>query len=477
MSELTLLTINQLASQIRTRLVSPVEVVEAYLRRIEIVNPSLNAIVTIASNAMDLAHSAEETIMRGEKLGPLHGVPITIKDTIETAGLRTTAGSRVRAGYIPDHDADCVSKIKNAGAIILGKTNTAEMAAAYDTVNPVFGPTNNPYDLGCTSGGSSGGEAAAIAACISPGGLGSDLMGSVRVPAHFCGIVGLKPTTELSPCIGHIPSSSGIPSLGAAIGPMARTVEDVSMLFGIISSEKNVTHTKPNSQAENRVDLKEVRIAWHSFDGVSPVTLETKLAVEAAVRALENSGCNVIEERPPGVERGHELWSLLFAQAALDSLRAEYSGRENEAGPLIRYLLESSTKAPQVKVRESTLVKVERGRLRERLIEWMGKNSLIVAPVGATPALRHGERKTEIDGQSLSLFRAFSYSQTYNVFNLPAVSIPAGRSETGLPICVQIIGKPFEEELVLKAAHVVEQTLGGWQMPPLTLSNNPVVRL
>src|SRR2546422_1012873 len=235
--ELTTKSATELALLIRSREVSPVEVIDAHLRRIESINPSLNAIVTLANDAIDHARAADITLSKGETTGPLHGVPLTVKDTIDTQGLRTTSGTRIRAHHVPDRDATVVARLKAAGAIILGKTNTPEMAIPYETDNPVFGRTNNPHALGRTPGGSSGGEAAAIAAGLTPAGIGSDLSGSIRVPAHFCGIVGLKPTTGLVPMDGHTPSATGLLSLGACIGPMARTVADLSLLFSVIAAD------------------------------------------------------------------------------------------------------------------------------------------------------------------------------------------------------------------------------------------------
>src|SRR5438105_5672055 len=213
--ELTTKSATELASLIRSREVSPVEVIDAHLRRIEQINPSLNAIVTLAEDAIDRARAADIALSKGETPGPLHGVPLTVKDTIDSRGLRTTSGSRIHAHRIPERDASVVARLKAAGAIILGKTNTPEMAIPYETDNPVFGRTNNPHDLGRTSGGSSGGEAAAIAANLSIAGIGSDLAGSIRVPAHFCGIAGLKPTTGSVPMEGHVPLATGTLSLGA----------------------------------------------------------------------------------------------------------------------------------------------------------------------------------------------------------------------------------------------------------------------
>src|SRR6266545_1597231 len=228
----------KLAELIREQKVSPVEVLQACLRRIEEINPQLNAIVTIAPDALEKAKEAETAIKRGEGLGPLHGVPLTIKDTIETAGLRTTSGSAMRAGFIPKRDAPAVARLKDAGAIVLGKTNAAEMAMDYTADNPVFGRTNNPYDLALTPGGSSGGEGAAIASCMSPAGIGSDLAGSIRIPAHFCGIVGLKPTVGRIPSTGQFPPATGPYSLGAVIGPMASSVNDLRLLFNVLAGNE-----------------------------------------------------------------------------------------------------------------------------------------------------------------------------------------------------------------------------------------------
>src|SRR6185503_17497806 len=223
-----------LAGMIRAKEVSPVEVVEAHLQQIEKLNPRLNAIVTLAPDVLDQARRAE----REPTDRPLHGVPLTIKDTIETRGLRSTSGSRMRAEYMPPRDAPVVARLREAGALILGKTNTAEMAMDYTGDNPVFGRTNNPHNLTKSPGGSSAGEAVAIATCMSPGGIGSDLAGSIRIPAHFCGISGFKPATGYVPRGGQFPPSTGPYSLGAVMGPMARSVNDLDLLFSVLTQQQ-----------------------------------------------------------------------------------------------------------------------------------------------------------------------------------------------------------------------------------------------
>src|SRR5215211_7684382 len=356
-ADLTKETLETIARLIRERDVSPVEVVEAHLERIARLNPELNAIVTLAPDAIERAREAEKAVMRGESVGALHGVPLTIKDTIETAGLRTTSGSAMRSDHVPERDAPAVARLKAAGAIILGKTNPAEMAMDYTGDNPVFGRTNHPLNPDLTPGGSSGGEAVAIATHMSPGGLGSDLAGSVRVPAHFCGIAGLKPTTGRVPGEGQFPPGIGPYSLGAVIGPMARRVGDLRLLLSALSNS-----------VEPSPDLRGSRVAWYTDDGVAPVTEETARAVAAAARALSEAGLIVNEQRPPHVDRGHELWLRLFSRASVVQLRQVYSGRESEGGRFVSWRLATAGDNPPATLDEYIAGWMERDRLREELL-------------------------------------------------------------------------------------------------------------
>ncbi|MGI9166104.1 MAG: amidase [Pyrinomonadaceae bacterium] len=459
--QLTELSAAELARLIKTRRVSPVEVAEAYRARIERVNPAVNAIVTLDPGFLDRARKAGAALDRNDLVGPLHGVPFTIKDTIDTAKLRTTSGSRIRADYIPAKDATAVARLKGAGAIILGKTNTSEMAIPYETDNPVFGRTNNPYDLRRTPGGSSGGEAAAIAACLSPAGVGSDLSGSIRVPSHFCGIVGLRPTSGLIPMDGHLPPTIERLAFGACLGPMARRIEDLSLLLKVLVGEKSITTTA----AKLTDGLRGCRVGWYEEDGVAPITAETKLAVHAAVEALKDAGLEPVEERPPAVQSGLRLWIELFSRASAEQMRQFYRGREAEAGPLVRRILAGVIEGKLEAHDENQRALKERDNMHQKLLEWLEDVPLIVAPVGATPAFEHGAQRLELSGESVSVFRAFSYSQTFNVFDLPSVVVRAGRSAEGLPIGIQIGGRPFSEEAILAAAAIVEEALGGWRPP------------
>ncbi|HEY0405738.1 MAG TPA: amidase [Pyrinomonadaceae bacterium] len=457
--ELTDKSVVELAAMIRGRVVSPVEVVAAHLRRIEALNPSLNALVTLAPDALEMARVAEASVMRGETRGALDGVPLTIKDTIDTKGLRTTCGSRVRAGHVPNVDATAVARLRAAGAIVLGKTNTAEMALTYEASNPVFGRTNNPHDARRTAGGSSGGEAAAISCGLSPAGLGSDLMGSIRVPAHFCGVAGLKPTTGRVPCAGHTPPANGPLSLGAVIGPLARRVEDLSLLLHVLSGfDASESASVPVERAQDAavVALRGCRVAWYGFDGVTPVRAEMLRAVERAAGALGDAGLVVEERRPPGVDVAPGLWPRLFSRAALNCLREMYAGQEHLAGEDASFLLRTFAEAGPPPADVLIAAWNERDRWRGELIRWMTDTPLIIAPVGAVEAFEHGSRRELVGHQELSIFRAFSYSQTYNVFGLPVVCVPAGRTPDGLPVGVQIIARPFAEETALAAAAIVE---------------------
>ncbi|HEX8747847.1 MAG TPA: amidase [Pyrinomonadaceae bacterium] len=461
MSELTRLSAARLAELIRKREVSPVDAVEAYLSRIESLNPALNAIVTLAPDAIERAKEMEAALMRGDGTGALYGVPVTVKDTFDVAGLRSTSGSRLRAERIAGRDAQAVAGLRAAGAIILGKTNVPEMALTYDSDNPVFGRTNNPHDYSRTPGGSSGGCAASVAASLSAAGLGSDLVGSIRIPAHFCGIFGLKPTSSAVSGMGHCPSMTGRLKQAAAFGPLARSVEDLSLMFEALAGEA--------SSAQWEVEeSKSARVAWYTHDGVRKVTEETAKAVEKAASALADAGFEVVEARPPGIERAPALWSERFSPDVVEAMREVYRTREDErkAGGAVRALLERSRDAPAKTEAERLVIDEECARLRHALIEWMRERPLLLAPVGAVPAFKHGARKVSVEGEEMSVFNAFSYAQSFNTLDLPAACVPAARTSEGLPIGVQLIGRPQSERNLLKAARILEEALGGFNRPP-----------
>jgi amidase len=454
--ELTRLSAARAAELIRGGELSPVELMKAYLSRIESLNPSLNAVVTLAPDALERAREAEQKLTRVETLGALHGVPLTVKDTIQVHGVRTTRGSRVEADCVPDEDATAVARLRAAGAIIVGKTNCSELALDYTSENLVFGRTNNPHDLSRSPGGSSGGCAAAVTACLTAASLGSDLAGSIRIPAHFCGVAGLKPTAGHVPGHGHAPPVSGPYALGASLGPLARSVEDLELIYGVLADDDG-----PSMDVDS---LRGTRAAFYFDDGEVPVTEEIRSAVVRAAGALRDAGLLVEEERPPSIESANAAWLGLFSYPTVRYLREFYRGREEDAGPTARALLKRDVREPTIEQLLATWS--ERDRLRGELLRWMERTPLVVAPVGPVEAFRHEEsRRVEVNGELFPVFRAFALAQAFNVYDLPAVCVPAGTTRAGLPVGVQIAGRPFEERRVLTAARVVEKALGGWQPP------------
>src|SRR5712671_7788704 len=320
MNQLNFLPAVVMAEQIRYKKISPVELIEAHLAQIEKLNPQLNAFVQVdAQGARRAAHDAEIAVMQRTTLGPLHGVPVSIKSSLEVAGMRCESGTRLRAGFVPTQDAPLVARLRAAGAIIPGVTNTPELLMAWETDNLLYGRTNNPWDLTRTCGGSSGGESSAIAAGLSAGGVGSDGGGSIRVPAHFCGICGLKPTPGRIPSTGHFPKSGGPFALIGVVGPMARTIEDVRMLFEVTAGwdDGDVRDGDPCSAP---VEVREIhesivraaRIGFFEDDGRTPVTEETRSAVSRAASLLSSCGFRVDPFRPEGLEEARQLWWEFF---------------------------------------------------------------------------------------------------------------------------------------------------------------------
>jgi Asp-tRNA(Asn)/Glu-tRNA(Gln) amidotransferase A subunit family amidase len=470
MSELNFLPAVSMAQQIRDRKLSPVELVEAHLARIDKLNPQLNAFVQVdAAAALQQARSAEHAVSRGEVLGPLHGVPLSMKSSIQVKGLRCEAGTKMRKGLIADKDAPLVSRLRHAGAIILGNTNTPELLMAWETDNLLYGRTNNPWALSRTAGGSSGGEAAAIASGCSAGGVGSDGGGSIRVPAHFSGICGLKPTPGRIPATGHFPNSVGPFALLGVVGPMARTVADVKALFEVMQgpddgdpSAAPVPVRWPSDQ-----DLKNLRIGYFEDDGRTPVTPETRIAVRNAANALGRAGFKVEPFRPEGLEQARQLWWQWFGVAGGMLLGPMTKGREADLSPILKEF--SSWVAAETPLTAQTLLDtwILRDTLRMQIFEQMRDFPILLCPVAAVPAFRHGERSWLVEGKTVQYLDAWSYTEWFNLLGCPAAAVPFSQSQDGLPIGVQIVGRPWEEEMVLAVAAAVERERGPWQKPPL----------
>jgi len=452
-----------LASEIRAKKISPVEVARNHLERIEQLNPQLNAFVDCQSElVLAQARAAEKAIMRGESLGPLHGVPLSIKSSIDVAGHRCEAGTKLRAGYGAQSDAPLVQRLRAAGAVILGVTNTPELLMAWETDNLLYGRTNNPWDLTRTAGGSSGGESAAIAAGLSAGGVGSDGGGSIREPAHFCGICGLKPTPGRIPSTGHFPKSGGPFALLGVVGPMARTALDMRVLFEVMAGwdDGDPSSAPVPLRRVKEENLAKIRIGFFSDDGRTPVTHETKAAVEHAASLFSEAGLHLTPFLPAGLEEARELWWKFFGTAGGMILGPLLRGREAELSPILRQF-SSWTSAEPAHTGESLLATwLARDELREKILLQMREYPVLICPVASIPAFRHGEREWQVEGKTVKYLDAWSYCEWFNLLGFPAAVVPVGFSEEGLPIGVQIVGRPWEEETVLAVAELLERTRG-----------------
>jgi Asp-tRNA(Asn)/Glu-tRNA(Gln) amidotransferase A subunit family amidase len=461
-----------IAAQIRKKEISPVEVAHTHLARIERLNPSLNAFVDWKPEAvLAQARAAEKAIRQGGDVGPLHGVPLSIKSSIDVTGHRSEAGTRLRAGTIAAEDAPLVARWRAAGAVILGVTNTPELLMAWETDNLLYGRTNNPWDLTRTAGGSSGGEAAAIAAGLSAGGVGSDSGGSIREPAHFCGICGLKPTPGRIPSTGHFPKSAGPFALLGVVGPMARTIADVQVLFEAMAGADDgdpCAAPVPIRKIREQ-DLKSARVGFFEDDGRTPVTAETRTAVRRSANLLEHAGFQVESFRPAGLEEARELWWKLFGTAGGMILGPMLRGHESELSPILQEFSSWTTAEPPHSGDSLLATWLGRDDVRERILRQMRDHPVLLCPTAAIPAFRHGEREWKVEGKTVKYLDAWSYCEWFNLLGFPAVVVPMGFSEEGLPIGVQIVGRPWEEELILAIAAALEETRGPWAGPPADL--------
>lgn len=459
-----------MAQLIREKKISPVDLADAHLAKIERLNPKLNAFVHVnAEYVQREARRAEAAVMKGRSLGPLHGVPISIKSSIDVAGMACEAGTRLRGGVIAAHDAPLVTRLRNAGANILGVTNTPELLMAWETDNLLYGRTNSPWDMKRTPGGSSGGEAAAIAAGMSAGGVGSDGGGSIRVPAHFSGICGLKPTPGRIPATGHFPPSGGPFAFLGVVGPMARTVSDLKILFEIMQGPDDGDPCAAPVPLRRLVqdELKTLRIGYFEDDGRTPVAPEIRQAVRAAAQALCHAGFQVEPFRPEGLEQARVLWKKFFVKMGGTLIAPMFRGREQEQSPLLKQFLEWSAAEPELTAESVLDAWSQRDAVRAVFLAQMRQYPILLCPPAAIPAFRHGERSWMINGECVHYLDAWSYTEWFNLLGNPAAVLPMSHSSEGLPIGVQLVGRPWEEETVLVVAAVIEQECKAWRVPPI----------
>jgi amidase len=418
----------EIAEQIRSRAVSSSEVVGAFLQRIERVNPQINAVVQIAPDGLERAKNADAALARGEIVGPLHGVPFTVKDIFDTAGIISAAGITDRATFVPEHDAVVVARMRAAGAILIGKTNCPPGGGGGVTDNPVYGRTNNPYGLDRTTAGSSGGEAAIQAAGGSPLGIGSDSGGSLRLPAHYCGIATIKPTTGRVPNTGAFQLPGGLSDTRSQIGPMSRFVADLGPTLAVIAGpdwrDSGVVPV-PLGREED-VHVTGLRVAWYDDDGDVTPTTATKETVRATTQALADAGATVEPTRPPAL------------RDAL-SITQGYWGMSDLKGNEVEALFERWD------------------AFRSDMLQFMTRYDVILCPVDQHPAPCHDAADPH----------RFAYTLAFSLCGLPCAVVRAGTSDDGMPIGVQIVARPWDDHVALAVARQVELFSGGWQPPPL----------
>jgi amidase len=420
----------------------------------------LNAVVDLfADKAMSKAQAAERHVMSGLPVGPLHGVPFSVKDSIDVAGVKTTAGTLGRRNAAPaTKNATLVERLCDAGGIPIAKTNLPDLLFSFESDNLIYGRTNNPYDVTRSPGGSSGGESALIAACGSPLGLGSDAAGSVRLPAAFCGIASIKPTSGRLPRTGHVPPAGGWIEALWQIGPMARYTEDLALAMHLLASEDNADFTSPPVPLLTPPDFKALRIAFYTDNGFARCNSEVKAAVEQCARSLADVGAAVEERVAPGVADAYELELALLGADGCDGiddyLRADGSHQTHQLlNGFLDHMRPHRTTITQFAKRWA-----QWDQYRANLGAFFERYDAIVCPVYTQPALRHLCSLEEAN------FRGFSYTMAWNVAGAPAATVRCAEHE-GLPINVQVVTKPWRDLLALQICHTIEDQFGGWKKP------------
>lgn len=478
MSQIALLSATEQLALLRAEKISPLELAEEHIRQINRLNPPLNAIVHFNNLDEERIRAQARALMTASApRGPLYGLPMTIKSSIAVAGLPCEVGSLLRRGILAEEDAVVVSRARRTGANLLGTTNCPELLMAYETDNRLHGQTRNPWNLEYSSGGSSGGESAAIASGMSAGGLGSDSGGSVRTPAHFTGICSLKPTPGRIPATGHEPPCVGPFSVLGAIGPMARTIEDVRVLFETLCDPDPTDPVSPPvaRRTISRSELKQIPIGYFEDDGLVPVTAETRLAVQTAVRALQEQGFSVRPYRPDALERMRQLWWKFFLRCGAMFVESIVDGRHEQLSPVLLDFLEIAHREPPLNGEELLWAWADLDQVRSRMLREMQAFPILLCPVCAIPAFRHGERSWMVEGQQVDYLDAMRYTQWFNFLGAPAAVVPVGKSPEGLPIGVQVAGRPFEDEIVLGIAEAIDKEFG-FIAPPVSANRNQAQR-
>ena len=465
--EICYLSVAEMTDAIKTRRLSPVEIMEAVLRRIERLNPKLNAYCTlVVDRAREQARQAEAMVTRGKKLGPLHGVPISIKDLIFTKDIRTTGGSRIYHDFVPQQDAIVVERLKAAGAIVIGKTNTAEFGWVAITDNQLFGETRNPWNLALTPGGSSGGAAASVASGIGPLAIGSDGGGSIRIPASFCGVFGFKPSFGRVP---QYPEFPGWETLGHT-GPITRTVEDAALAMEVIAGRDDRDPASlPDAGRRylpfSSTDLKGLKVAWSPDLGYAPLDAQVLRVTERAVKTFTALGATVDAATPEVGSPEKAFTTIVTARTATALADKMEEWGEQITPALARFIQRNSDKSAAEYIEACF----------EQLKYWRGirpffeKYDLLLTPTVAVPPFETGLfGPKEIAGRKVSALEWMAFTYPFNMTGQPAASVPCGWTDDGLPVGLQIVGRRFDDATVLKAAYAFEQA-SPWtdRRPPL----------
>jgi Asp-tRNA(Asn)/Glu-tRNA(Gln) amidotransferase A subunit family amidase len=453
----------------RSRKISPVEVVTAHLERVQRLQPSLNAFVHFdAESALARARASEANFARGGPPLPLTGIPVTVKSCIDVAGWPCPAGSLLRKDYVPTTDAPLVARLESAGAILLGNTNTPEFLMAYKTDNLVTGKTSNPWNLDYSAGGSSGGEAAAIASGCSMGGVGSDGGGSIRTPAHFSGICGLKPTPGRIPATGHFPSCAGAFGWIGVVGPMARTVADLRLLFQVMAGpDPGDVHSAPVPLRQiATAELKGLRIGILESTSFGRPTPETLSTIRSAAQHLCDLHYKVETFTLEKLDQALELWWYFFGPVVAGLIRHSTQGLESQLSPMLQEYLSVAAMEPPATLDSFMKACADRDLVRASLLRQLRDVPILLSPVSTAPAFHHGAGNYRA-GDPHNYRDTMRFCQWLNLAGFPGLSLPFGHSPEGLPINIQLIGRPYEEELLLAVAETLEQARGPWPHPEL----------
>lgn len=463
MNDIIFSSVCNIARLIKDREVSAVEVTKLHLDRIDKVNPTLNAVITRCDDiALEQAAIADKYLAEGRRAGPLHGVPVTIKDAFDTAGVRSTSGTKGRADYIPAKNATVVQRILSAGAILIGKTNIPDLTLFYDTDNLLFGRTNNPYDLNCSPGGSSGGAAAIVAAGGSSFELGSDTGGSIRLPAHFCGVAGIKPTTGRVPKTGLIPPCGTPVDAMSHVGPITRFVDDLALLLPIIAGvDWQDSSVVPMPFKEYKeIKLENLKMAYYTDNRIVPASPEVAGVVRDCALLLADRQAKVSESCPTGIEKTRDIFRRIFGIDGGAWVRRiiEMVG-STEIYPFLKWT-DKRDDVPEASAGDFTFLLHEWELFRRDMLGFMQNYDVIISPVHVYTAMPHKELLSPENSP------AFSYAQTSNLTGWPAVVVRAGTSTQGLPIGVEVVAQPWREDVAIAVAKCIEDAFGGWKPPP-----------